>query len=99
MNDDLFYVWTEDDIDSSSFEDTNEPRTLYVCYLCRDTEGTPDIIRGYDPHDGIFERPGAIVAALGGIDADDDDYRREVERELLSEFEAQREAAIVRGDN
>lgn len=100
MDDELFFVWAEDDIDSSFFEDTGDPRPLFVCLLCRDTDGKPDLVRGYDPRDGIFERPGNVVEALGGVDAEwGDPYRAEIEAELLAEFEARRETALVRGDN
>ena len=102
LPDDLFYIWAPDDIDSSFFEDTDEPRPLFVCYLLRDSEDPyrADLVRGYDPRDGIFERPGNIVTVLGGIDAESGDpYRREVERELLEEFERQRESMISRGTN
>jgi hypothetical protein len=41
-----------------------------------------------------------IVESLGGIDVDEHDpYAREVERELLDEFEARREANIIRSVN
>jgi hypothetical protein len=102
LPDDLFYVWALDDIDSSFYEDTDEPRPLFVCYLLRDSEDPyrADLIRGYDPRDGIFERPGNIVTSLGGIDAESGNpYRREIEHELLEEFECQRESMISRGTN
>lgn len=102
MPDDTFYVWTRDDIDSSFYEETDEPRPLYVCMLCRDTDDgeTPHLTRGYDPRDGIFERPGIVIDSLGGIDVKPPDpYALEVERELMAEFESRREAVLVRGEN
>jgi hypothetical protein len=101
LPDDLFMVWAYDEIDSSFFEDTDEPRPLYVAMLCRDCEPEgADVIRGYDPRDGIFERPGVVVESIGGIDAThDDEYRDDIARELLAEFEARRERMIERGEN
>lgn len=103
---DAFMVWRVDDIDSSDFDSENEPYQLWEALLCVDCDPTgADLIRGYDPSDGIFERPGKIVEALGGIDlgADghpsSDPYARVITAELYAEFEAQRESAIVRGDN
>lgn len=104
---DMFVVWEVDDIDSDFFgageSAEDEPHALYQCLLCRDTEGKPDVIRGYDPTDGIFERPGKIVGSLGGIDLGeypnpDDPYKRVIVAEMYAEFEATRESAIVRGD-
>lgn len=77
--DDLYFVWERDDIDSSFFEDTDNPRPLYVALLYRGEH---------------------VVEALGGIDADSSDpYRREIEQELLDEFEARRESVLIRGEN
>ncbi len=101
QDDTLFFVWSDDDIDSSFYEDTDEPKPLNVCTLCRDCESDgADIIRGYDPRDGIFERTGRVLASLGGIDVlPPNAYCEEVEADLLAELEAEREAVIVRGDN
>lgn len=86
---DVFVVWTVEDIDRSTYE----------ALLCIDTEGTPDVIRGYDPRDGIFERPGRIVASIGGIDNPEGEYAREIEDDLYAEFQAQRDSAITRGES
>ncbi len=101
MDDDLFFVWQEDDIDSSFYEDTDDPQPLYVCLLCRDCEASDaDVVRGYDPRDGIFERPGRVLQSLGGIDIlPPDPYSDEIQGELLHELELDREAVLVRGDN
>ncbi len=101
-DDSLFVVWQEDDIDSSFFDkDTDDPRPLYVCLLCTDASyEDAHLVRGYDPQDGIFERPGRVLASLGGIGVDDDDpYKRVVVAELAAELEYDRESVLVRGDN
>lgn len=96
----VFVVWDRDDIDSSFYEDTDDPQPLYVALLCVDSDDqTSDLVRGYDPSDGMFERPGKIVASLGGIDTCRGEYAREVEDELYAEFQAKRDAAISRGEN
>ncbi len=101
MDDDLFFVWTEDDIDSSFYEDTDDPKPLFVCLLCRDCDASgADVIRGYDPRDGIFERPGRVLASLGGIDVlPPDPHCDEIQADLLAELEADREAVLVRSVN
>jgi hypothetical protein len=102
---DMFYVWDVDDIDSSFYSDEHDPpRPLFVCMLCQDTDGRADITRGYDPRDGIFERPGNVVESLGGIDLPDNqtertNYKREIEGELMEEFDARREQCLKRGEN
>lgn len=99
LDNSVFIVWEyDDDID----EPGEDGGPLYLAMLCIDTDATPDIIRGYDPRDGIFERPGKIVATLGGIDLGGDNpmnYKRVVAAELYAELEEQRESAIERGSN
>lgn len=95
-SEELFIVWSVDD-------ESTEEQTLYSCLLCRDTDGEPDLTRGYDPSDGAFERPGVIVAALGGIELEDHPtyrpYKRVVQAELMQELETRRESMTVRGEN
>ena len=96
----LFMVWEQDDINSSFYEDTDDPKPLYVAMLCHDCSADEaDVIRGYSPVDGIFERPGVVVESLGGCEIGDHDYRRTIEHELRAEFAARAESMIERGTN
>ena len=104
MEESLFFVVEFDDIDSSFFEDTDEPRPLYVLMLCRDCEPKhAQLTRGYSPADGIFERPGQVLDSLGGIDLDESPesrtYLQEIKNEMLATLETRRDLATVRGDN
>jgi hypothetical protein len=98
---DLFIVWDHDEIDSSDFEDTDEPHPLYVALLCRDCEpAKASIIRGYDPADYIFERPGEILESLGGIDLDvDGPDRRVIVAALAYQFFSRRASMVERGES
>jgi hypothetical protein len=108
-SDELFIVWEEDDIDSSSFEETGEPRPLYVCLLCseqdrRDEYGIEHPKSGeiliWDPRE-CRERSGSVVESVGGVDlaGPRDPYKRVIAAELMQEFEARRENMIQRGES
>jgi len=105
----VFAVWREDDIGSwSDFDDVDrsdcDPYPFYECLLCVDCDYPGDLVRGYDPRDGIFERPGRVVECVGGVDfgeqgSTDDPYARVIVAQLYEELQARRENAITRGEN
>jgi hypothetical protein len=74
----LSYVWTYDDIDTSSFEDTDNPHVLWICALM--------------PENETYNCGIPALASLGGIDlgADgrpcSDPYAKVIEAELALEY-------------